>query len=399
MVIDKEYYEMIFKRKSFRKFDDSLRLSDDELCDINEKIKALAALIYDIDVKYRIVKREETTCKRGECCLLIYSEEKEEFLLNIGYMFEQLDLYLASKDIGVCWYGMGKTQESEYENLKFVIMMAIGKGQPNEFRRDYTKCKRKETKEIWNRVSGFDAIAEVVKYAPSSCNTQPWRVICEKDKLKIYRTIKVKSIMPKDKVPFYNSIDMGIFLCFLELALLHNHIPFQRILCEEEDEAELIPVAIYNLERRANMFIQEKECGNKIEGIKCRERIGAYALILDSDNKIALVKRDNNYFLPGGGVEKDETYEECLKRECSEEIGYNLEIGEYIGKLINYTKAVKRDEYLKLVGHFYIGKLLDMNNLKIEEDHELIWVTIKEAAEKMQEEFHVHAIREYIRQL
>lgn len=247
MVIDKEYYEMIFKRKSFRRFNDTLRLSNDELRDIDKKIKTLAALVDDIDVKYRIVRREETSCKRGEYCLLIYSEEKEKFLLNIGYMFEQLDLYLAFKDIGVCWYGMGKPQESEYENLKFVIMMAIGKGEHNEFRRDYRKSKRKEAKEIWNGVSGFEAIAEVVKYAPSACNTQPWRVVCEKDKLKIYRTTKVKSIMPKDKVSFYNSIDMGIFLYFLELTMLHNSNPFQRFLCEEENEAELIPVAVYNL--------------------------------------------------------------------------------------------------------------------------------------------------------
>ena len=247
MVIDKEYYKMIFKRKSFRKFNDTIKLSNDELRDINEKIKNLIPLIDNIKVKYRIVRREETTCKRGEYCLLIYSEEKENFLLNIGYMFEQLDLYLANKDIGVCWYGMGKTQESEYENLKFVIMMALGKGQPSEFRRDYRKCKRKETQEIWSGVPGLEAIAEVVKYAPSACNTQPWRVIYEKNKLKIYRTTNVKSIMPKDKVPFYNSIDMGIFLCFLELALLHNNISFQRFLCKEEDKREVIPIAVYNL--------------------------------------------------------------------------------------------------------------------------------------------------------
>lgn len=247
MVIDKEYYKMIFKRKSFRKFNDTIKLSSDELRDIDEKIKDLISLVDNIEIKYRIVRREETTCKRGEYCLLIYSEDKENFLLNIGYMFEQLDLYLASKDIGVCWYGMGKTQESEYENLEFVIMMALGKGHPSEFRRDYTKCKRKETQEIWNGVQGLEAIAEVVKYAPSACNTQPWRVICEKNKLKIYRTTNVKSIMPKDKVPFYNSIDLGIFLCFLELALLHNNISFQRFLCKEEDKRELIPIAIYNL--------------------------------------------------------------------------------------------------------------------------------------------------------
>lgn len=208
MVIDKEQYDMIFKRKSFRKFNDTLKLSNDELIVISEKVKDLVPLVDNIEVKYGIVPREETTCKRGEYCLLIYSEEKEGFLLNIGYMFEQLDLYLASRDIGVCWYGMGKTQESEYENLKFVIMMALGKGSPSEFRRDYTKCKRKETKEIWMGDLGLESIAEVVKYAPSACNTQPWRVVCEKNKLKIYRTIGVKSIMPKDKVSFYNSIDM-----------------------------------------------------------------------------------------------------------------------------------------------------------------------------------------------
>lgn len=238
---------MIFKRKSFRRFNQDLKLSDNELSDINEKIKKLIPLIDNIDVKYRIVKREETTCKRGEYCLLIYSEQKDGFLLNIGYMFEQLDLYLASKDIGVCWYGMGKTQESEYKNLKFVIMMALGKSEAKDFRKDYKKCRRKDINEIWTGVSGLDDIAEIVKYAPSACNTQPWRVVCEKDKLKIYRTTNIKSIMPKDKVPFYNSIDMGIFLYFLELTFIYNNISFERYLAKEEEKSNLILVATYNL--------------------------------------------------------------------------------------------------------------------------------------------------------
>lgn len=246
-MIDQAYYQMIFKRKSFRRFNDTLKLSQDEVRDIDEKVKDLIPLIDTIGVKHRIVRREETTCKRGEYCLLIYSEEKENFLLNIGYMFEQLDLYLASKDIGVCWYGMGKTPVPEHDNLKFVIMMALGKGYPHEFRKNYTKCKRKETQEIWNGVLGLESVAEIVKYAPSACNTQPWRVVCEKNQLKVYRTTKVKSIMPKDKVLFYSTIDMGIFLYFLELTLLYNHSSFQRSFCQEGDEAELIPVAKYNL--------------------------------------------------------------------------------------------------------------------------------------------------------
>ena len=245
MVIDKEY-SMIFKRKSFRRFNDSLRFTNEELNHINEKVKELIPLIEDIEVKYKIVRRDETTCKRGEYCLLIYSEEKENYLLNVGYMFEQLDLYLASKDIGVCWYGMGKT-EVEYKDFKFVIMLALGKAEPSEFRKDYKKSKRKETEVIWSGVNGLAGIAEVVKYAPSACNTQPWRVFCEHNKLKVYRTTNIKSIMPKDKVAFYNSIDLGIFLYFLELALVYNHIIFQRFLFGEESKSNLIPIAIYDL--------------------------------------------------------------------------------------------------------------------------------------------------------
>ena len=35
MVIDKEQYKMIFKRKSFRRFNQDLKLSNNELSDIN----------------------------------------------------------------------------------------------------------------------------------------------------------------------------------------------------------------------------------------------------------------------------------------------------------------------------------------------------------------------------
>jgi hypothetical protein len=126
-------------------------------------------------------------------------------------------------------------------------MMAIGKGQESEFRKDYKKSKRKETREIWEGDLHLE-IGEVVKYAPSACNTQPWRVVCENNTLQVYRTTEVVSIMPKQKVPFYNSIDMGIFLYFLEQALSRNRVTFQRRLCPETNESALIPIAAYTLE-------------------------------------------------------------------------------------------------------------------------------------------------------
>lgn len=171
-------------------------------CWILKKILILDALEDNIEINYKIIPRSETTCKRGEYCLLLYSEKKENYLLNLGYMFEQLDLYLASKDIGVCWYGMGKTQEAMNGNLDFVIMLALGKGEAFEFRKDYRKAKRKEINEIWTGGSNLMHIAETVKYAPSACNTQFWRIIAEKNIVKIYRSTKIKSIMPKEKAPY-----------------------------------------------------------------------------------------------------------------------------------------------------------------------------------------------------
>ena len=51
---------------------------------------------------------------------------------------------------------------------------------------------------------------------------------------------------------FYNSIDMGIFLYFLELTLSHNGFSFQRTLSPENNNSNLISIATYTLEKNKN---------------------------------------------------------------------------------------------------------------------------------------------------
>jgi hypothetical protein len=241
-----ELYDMIFKRKSFRKYSNDLKISKNELEDINKKLEELVPLIDSIKIKSSIVLREETTSKRGEYCLLIYSEEKENYLTNIGYMFEQLDLYLASKNIGVCWYGMGRAKTEDNDKLKYVIMMTLGKANDSQFRKDYTKAKRKNTKDMWTG-DHIDDIAEIAKYAPSAVNSQPWRVVCENGNLNVYCSNKSKLILPKRVLSFYNPIDMGIYLCILEQTMNHNEIEFKRTLYSKDEESDLIPIATYEL--------------------------------------------------------------------------------------------------------------------------------------------------------
>lgn len=245
-------YNMIFKRKSFHLFRNigNEHITEEELKDIEEKFNTFTPLVEDIKVKMKIVK-DSTTCKRGqEYSILLYSEKKDNYLQNIGYIGEQLDLYLVSKNIGTLWFGIGKVEEKQLDGLDFVIMIAIAKvDSETKFRKDMYKSKRKELSEIWNGDYYLD-IANIVRFAPSACNTQPWIVDSKEKELKVYRYRKQgkRGIMPINMVKYYNQIDIGIFLCFLELCLYKNSIKFERILYVEENvDNEKNLTAIYKI--------------------------------------------------------------------------------------------------------------------------------------------------------
>lgn len=234
-----ELYNMIFKRKSFHLFRNigDKHITDEEIKDIENKFNTFMPLVEDIKVKIKIVKNS-TTCKRGqEYCILLYSEKKDNYLQNVGYIGEQLDLYLVSKNIGTLWFGIGKVEETQLDGLDFVIMIAIAKVDlETKFRKDMYKSKRKELSEIWNGNYYLD-IANIVRFTPSACNTQPWIVDSSQNELKVYRYRKPgkRGIMPIDMVKYYNQIDIGIFLCFLELCLNKNNIQFERNLYVEKN--------------------------------------------------------------------------------------------------------------------------------------------------------------------
>ena len=225
-------YEMIFKRKSFHIFrnvgDESI--SECELNDIQNAYSEFTPLHPEIKTAIRIVSEKDTNCKRGgEYCVLLYSEKKDGYLQNIGYLGEQLDLYLVSRNIGTLWFGIGKTKEEPFEDMEFVIMFSIRKiSDGSKYRKDMFKSIRKSVEEIWEGEQ-IPGVTDIVRFAPSACNSQPW-LVKNDGELLVYRYKKPgkRGIMPADKVSFYNCIDIGIFLCFLEICLEHQGIKYQR---------------------------------------------------------------------------------------------------------------------------------------------------------------------------
>lgn len=251
--MNKDLYEMIFKRKSFHLFRNigDLMISSAEMEDIKDAYKSFVPLCPEIRTAIRIVPADETNCSRGEeYCILLYSEKKSNYLQNIGYLGEQLDLYLVSRNIGTLWYGIGKTEEPSYEGLDFIIMIAISKvDDVKKFRKDMFKSKRKPIEEIWigKQIPG---VTEIVRFAPSACNTQPWIAVNTDTDITVYRYQKKgkRGIMPADRVSYYNRIDIGTFLCFLDLCLQHNGLDYSfELYPDDGTDAEKAKVAAYTI--------------------------------------------------------------------------------------------------------------------------------------------------------
>lgn len=59
-----EYYNMIFKRKSFRRFNQKLSISEEGLVSIRAFIQNMIPLFPDISYGYKIVEHARTTSKR-----------------------------------------------------------------------------------------------------------------------------------------------------------------------------------------------------------------------------------------------------------------------------------------------------------------------------------------------
>ncbi len=114
------------------------------------------------------------------------------------------------------------------------------------------------------------------------------------------------------------------------------------------------------------------------------------AIIIEND-KILLTKNQDTdgifYLCPGGGQEHGETFHTALKRECIEEIGYSVTIGEllfireYIGK--NHEHAAS-DGHVHPVEFYFLCHSIDQTQSPTNPDCYQIgveWVPIEHLLE------------------
>lgn len=243
----KELLNAVYRRKSARKY--SGTLTDGELSLVKDYLTKIKPLCPELRVEYEILPIAETNCKfNGEYCLLAYSEEGNLWLANIGYLLEQWDLYLASLNIGVCWYGMGKVEQTKKNGLTYGIMLCFGKCGEDDFRKDASEFNRKKASEIWQGATNAK-LPEIVRLAPSAVNSQPWQVVEEGNALKVYRVKGNTPVLSGVLFKHWNKVDIGIFLAFLDVALESEGYVFSRELHPDTDGKKRVLTATYTLSK------------------------------------------------------------------------------------------------------------------------------------------------------
>jgi len=178
--------EMIFHRKSCRSFTGK-PLDAEKL----QKLLSFGPkpLYPEIRVHWDIVPRDQVRCIcpwTTPQLITVYSEETDGCLENIGFLFQQMDLYLQTLGLGVCWLGMGRMDPrtaGSVEGMRFVIMLAFGHPKGDQLRHDLKSFRRKPMEQITDRP---DPRLEPARLAPSAVNSQPWYFTHEGDTIHVY---------------------------------------------------------------------------------------------------------------------------------------------------------------------------------------------------------------------
>ena len=141
--------------------------------------------------------------------LIFYSEEKDGYLENIGFIGQQMDLFLSESGLGSCWLGASKPVADNGNGLHPIISMSFGK--PAEpLHRELSEFKRKVLSQI---SEGTDERLEAARLAPSGLNAQGWFFVADSGKIHCY--CKKPNPIVGFMLGRMSEIDLGIAICHI----------------------------------------------------------------------------------------------------------------------------------------------------------------------------------------
>jgi len=143
------------------------------------------------------------------------------------------------------------------------------------------------------------------------------------------------------------------------------------------------PLAVF---KQKDIFPEQEEQKN----IVFKKRLTGKAIVFDHGDNVALVGNRINsfYLLPGGGINKDESVENGIIRECLEEIGCHVRLLNNVGIVEDYRDRDKKHYF----NYCYTARLVgEKGRSKLTEDEDkngmhVIWVSLDEGVKILEKE-------------
>lgn len=245
----------IEKRKSIRTYEDT-PITKEDLDKINEYMSMEDNLIGPLGrkIKFHLIKVSKNVSEKGikvgtygfiknpKAYIVGIVENKNEALIEFGYVFEKLILFLTELNIGTCWLGGTFTRNSFEKEINLsageIIPCITPIGYMADKNRFFDKTIRRivkaDNKKPWDELfyyssfekklkkgegDKFDTPIEMVRLGPSASNKQPWRIVLSDKKDVCHFYLEQTPNYSGNKMGFnIQSIDIGIALCHFELS-------------------------------------------------------------------------------------------------------------------------------------------------------------------------------------
>jgi len=218
-----ELYDSMFARKSVRKFDPA-PLGADILGELTAFMNDLVPMHGEIALEHVIVPGNDVRSPfrpKPPHYILIFSEPKEGYLVNAGFMMQQVDLFLSHRGIGSCWQLIPRPTKHgrQSSSLDYIIAMAIGSPAEPVHRQSRDEFDRKPNEKITS-ISGMNEIMDAVRLAPSGMNTQPWFFTGDATGMLHAYCTKLNPLL-KLVIHKMDEVSVGIAICHAWIAISH----------------------------------------------------------------------------------------------------------------------------------------------------------------------------------
>jgi nitroreductase len=248
---DRPIEKTIGARVSCRTYED--RLLDDKdkekllsFCEVlntglkGEKIKYTIAEFNAEELKNRKISAYGLI-KNARSFIIGVIDKSDSYNMSYGYVMEHLVLKAAELGIGTCWAGyydpyvIKDVKIDEDQAIPAVIIVGYASDQQTLLEKIARFVIRASRRHDWDKqfflgdfttslsmgeAGPYSEALELLRLAPSSGNTQPWRIVKERNK-NIYHFFKKVVNQGYEEIKLHD-IDIGIAMCHFELGAAKN---------------------------------------------------------------------------------------------------------------------------------------------------------------------------------